>query len=116
MTVEGSYQNLRRFIREIETGREFIVISAIELAPSDTESRKDTEEPKIKPINPNQIKVGPGGKLIQQPNPLTAGNPQELINRPKGKTHGDNLALHLEMAAYFRRPDFVPMSTASAQQ
>ena len=35
-TVEGSYQNLRRFIREIETGRDFIIVSAVELAPSDT--------------------------------------------------------------------------------
>ena len=35
MTVEGPYQNLRRFIREIETGREFVVVSAVELAPSD---------------------------------------------------------------------------------
>ena len=116
MTVEGSYQNLRRFIREIETGRDFVIISAIELAPSDTESRKDTGEPAVKPINPNQIKVGPGGKLIQQPNPAVAGKPQEQIEQPKGKTHGENLALHLEMAAYFRRPDFVPMSTASAEQ
>ena len=32
MTVEGPYQNLRRFIRDIETGNEFVVISAVELA------------------------------------------------------------------------------------
>jgi hypothetical protein len=71
----GSYQNLRRFIRDIETGREFVVISAIELAPSDNEGPKKNDEPKVKPINPNQIKVGPGGKLVQQPGALTAGAP-----------------------------------------
>jgi hypothetical protein len=26
------------------------------------------------------------------------------------------VALHLEMAAYFRRPNFVPMTTAPAEQ
>ena len=118
MTVEGSYQNLRRFIRDIETGREFVVISAVELAPSDNEGpRKNDGEPKVKPINPNQIKVGPGGKLMQQPGPIVAGPPAVQINQPKGKAHGENLALHLEMAAYFRRPNFVPMSTtAPAEQ
>jgi len=116
MTVEGSYQNLRRFIRDIETGREFVVISAIELAPSDNEGPKKNEEPKVKPINPNQIKVGPGGKLVQQPGAFTAGAPAEPISRPRGKVHGENLALHLEMAAYFRRPNFVPMSAAPAEQ
>ena len=40
MTVEGSYQNLRRFIREIETGNEFVIISSIELEPSDSEEKK----------------------------------------------------------------------------
>jgi len=116
MTVEGSYQNLRRFIRDIETGREFVVISAIELAPSDNEGPKKNDEPKVKPINPNQIKVGPGGKLVQQPGAFTAGAPTEPISRPRGKVHGENLALHLEMAAYFRRPNFVPMSAAPAEQ
>jgi len=116
MMVEGSYQNLRRFIRDIETGREFVVISAIELAPSDNEGPKKNDEPKVKPINPNQIKVGPGGKLVQQPGAFTAGAPTEPISRPRGKVHGENLALHLEMAAYFRRPNFVPMSAAPAEQ
>jgi Tfp pilus assembly protein PilO len=31
MTVEGSYQNLRRFIRSLEASKQFIVINAIEL-------------------------------------------------------------------------------------
>ena len=40
MTVEGSYQNLRRFIRELESGDEFVVISAIQLEPSDNDRGK----------------------------------------------------------------------------
>lgn len=31
-TVEGTYHNLRRFIRDVETGQEFVVISAVELS------------------------------------------------------------------------------------
>jgi len=110
MTVEGSYQNLRRFIRDIETGTEFVVISAVELAPSDNESRKETAPPDVKPINPNKITVGPNGVLVQDPNAAAQ------VSRPKGKAHGENLALHLEMAAYFRRPGFTPMATRSAEQ
>lgn len=31
VTVEGQYQNLRRFIRELETSRQFVVINSVEL-------------------------------------------------------------------------------------
>lgn len=31
VTVEGQYQNLRRFIREIETSKQFVVINGVEL-------------------------------------------------------------------------------------
>ncbi len=55
MTVEGSYQNLRRFIREIETGNEFVVVSSVELAPSDTEQKKDD------PTKPPQSAGVPAG-------------------------------------------------------
>ena len=116
-TVEGSYQNLRRFIREIETGREFVVISAVELAPSDTEIKTETEIANA----PSAQVVGPGavaqsGKAFAQP-PAGFAQPQPQ-QRPidKGKTRGGVVALRLEMAAYFRRPNFVPMTAAPAAQ
>ena len=31
VTVEGQYQNLRRFIRDLETSKQFIIVNAIEL-------------------------------------------------------------------------------------
>lgn len=37
MNVQGSYANIRRFIHELETSREFVVISAVGLAQSDDE-------------------------------------------------------------------------------
>ena len=124
VTLEGSYQNLRRFIREIETGREFVVVSAVELAPSDTEKQKDQTSPVG---NPNS-RV-PGGPVAINPTtglPMTKGNPafnQPLIQTPgqqsqnnqRGKMHGETVSLHLEMAAYFRRPGFVPMLAPTGQ-
>ncbi|MDX6613753.1 MAG: Type secretion system protein subtype b [Blastocatellia bacterium] len=37
VTVEGSYQNLRHFLRDIETSRQFLIVNAVELE-STTES------------------------------------------------------------------------------
>ena len=113
MTVEGSYQNIRRFIREVETGNDFVVVSAVELEPSDTEQRPDQQN------GPTQS--GP----IANPNsgfpPGLSGNP--TINtqpapapRQKGKTHGEVVSLRLEMAAYFRRPNATPQITAPTEQ
>lgn len=103
-TVEGSYQNLRRFIREIESGNEFVVISAIELAPSDTDTQKPQENP------PAQASVQPGiASGVKGPAkiaPAPAQPPQSSSS--KGKMHGETVALHIEMAAYFRRPNFAP--------
>ncbi len=107
VTLEGSYQNLRRFIREIETGREFIVVSSVELAPADTEKKKDNTKP-----DPSQIAGGlkPTGVPGQPQAPL----PVSQSN--KGKMRGETVSLHLEMAAYFRRADFTPMPAAPSGQ
>ncbi len=125
VTLEGSYQNLRRFIREIETGREFVVVSAVELAPSDTEKQKDQTNPVA-----NLNSLVPGGSAALNPTtglPMTKGNAagfnqpnvqsssQVAPNKQRGKMRGETVSLHLEMAAYFRRPGFVPMSAPSGQ-
>lgn len=106
MTVEGSYQNLRRFIREIETGREFVVVSAVELEPSEAEQQRPGQNNQ----NPNQVAAGPNTL------PDTAG--PVLSARERGKMHGEIVSLRLEMAAYFRRPNAVPaqMLQPPAQQ
>ena len=107
MTVEGPYQSLRRFIREIETGNEFIIVSSIELAPSDTEQKKAIESGAPQ-IATGQPQIGPDGLPVAGPGMQPA--PVQQIKRPQGKTHGETVALRLEMAAYFRRPNFVPMA------
>jgi len=118
VTLEGSYQNLRRFIREVETSNEFVVVSSVELEPSDTEQKHDTQAnlpaqqassaPAAKPpANPGGFPAFPGAG-----NP-TAGFPQPVAQQrsgPKGKTHGETVSLRIEMAAYFRRPNAVPLN------
>jgi hypothetical protein len=102
MTVEGSYQNLRRFINELEAGREFVVISSVQLEPSDNAgSNQNNSEPVQQPQPQVQTVPGFGGRFPSGP------VPQGPVAVPqKGKTHGELVSLHLELAAYFRRPNF----------
>lgn len=92
VTLEGSYQNLRRFIRDIETGSEFVVISAIELEPSNNSDKNSKEtEAQVSTVSQG---IGPG-------------DPSGSSRRTdRGVQHGNIVTLRLEMAAYFRRPNF----------
>jgi hypothetical protein len=87
MTVEGSYLNLRGFIREIERSNEFIVISSIELEPAE-----DNE-------------VSEGGNTITVIETNAQGEKIEVRKPapPRGKVRGKLVSLRLEMAAYFQR-------------
>ena len=108
MTLEGPYHNLRRFIRDIETGSEFVVISSVELEP--TEAKQKERDPSLPPLQEPQFQTNTmrgaidprtGRPVVQQPQP-------QPVARPQGKTHGEVVSLRLEMAAYFRRENFVP--------
>lgn len=109
-TLEGPYVNLRRFLSDIETGNEFVLISAVELEPSETEQKDGRQN------NPTQagVQVDPTASYpmtntsapFQQPAAQTA-----LPNSARGKTHGTTVRLRLEMAAYFRRPNSAPVMT-----
>ena len=45
VTVEGQYQNLRRFVRDLETTKQFVIINAVELErSSETNSRPQPED------------------------------------------------------------------------
>lgn len=112
-TLEGSYQSLRRFLREIETGREFIVVSAVELAPTDTEKKKPQTGPGAQPnvVNINPALAGPNASGFSN-QPGAGTNPAQTRVAPKGKVHGETVSLRIEMAAYFRRPNFAPQPLA----
>jgi Tfp pilus assembly protein PilO len=122
VTLEGSYQNLRRFIREIETGNEFVVISSIELEPSETDQKKP---PIGAPPAQTASAAGATRPVIDPADPMAgmnaSSNPgmtaQQTAAAPavKGKTHGEVVSLRLEMASYFRRANYAPMSSPDVQ-
>ncbi len=126
MSVEGSYQNLRRFINDIETSNEFVIISSVELAP--TETKKQPRDPSLPPENMQQQQSNnvfganpmrgfdPRNPMIRGPvQPVQPTQPQPQAEVNKGKTHGETVSLRLEMAAYFRRPNFVPSGGEAIQ-
>jgi len=112
MTVEGSYQNLRRFIREMETGNQFVVISAVELEPAEGKNKEDKTPTTVAQAQINNVQITPnnaaGFPQAQIPGqPITPFQTTTTTAAPKavrGKTHGETVSLRLEMAAYFRRP------------
>ena len=113
MTLDGSYQNLRRFIREIETSNQFVVISSIQLEPSENKEKENdpTKAPQAviyqQPQSANPIGQNPS----YQPQTIPQQQAQtEKVDR--GKTRGETVTLRLEMAAYFRRPNFQPQSAS----
>lgn len=99
VTVEGSYQNLRGFIREIETSDQFILISSVEFEPADSEENTESNQTKtVQKIVPNPNDPNGPGILTTEVVKTTAPS-----NR--GKVRGQTVSLRLEMAAYFRRPE-----------
>jgi Tfp pilus assembly protein PilO len=130
MTVEGSYQNLRRFLRDIETSQQFVIVSAVEFEPSENNedqpggggattvsqpqqprvsnpdqpyARVDMNQPQGMMSNPMQSNP-PGMQQPQQQQGMTTVATQ--TNRPpapRGKTIGETVSLRIELAAYFKR-------------
>ncbi|MCA1622300.1 MAG: hypothetical protein LC778_00590 [Acidobacteria bacterium] len=122
MTLEGSYQNLRRFIREIETGNNFVVISAVELGPAENDEKDKQTQTGVTRASIDTVKINPNDAAGLPQGPATVQTvPQaQTITATKkavrGKTHGETVSLRLEMAAYFRRPNFRPIETVTESQ
>jgi len=102
MTLEGPYANLRRFIREIETGNDFVIISAIELEPSDSQQPNTTSTEQVSQADALDQGGFPGGR-------------QNPVRRPTGRTLGQVVSLRMEMAAYFRRSTVEAQTTSVPQ-
>lgn len=118
MTLEGSYQSLRRFISEVERTDQFVVISAVELEPSDTKE-KEKQDRQNQPQQANNGGQNFPNAANNPANPSFAGGIPTQPTQPKkvrGKTHGETVSLRLEMAAYFRRPNFVPLAPETVTQ
>ena len=116
VTLEGQYHNLRRFIRDIETGNDFVVVTSVALEPSESEQNRpaanaQTAQAPAQPASENAYAGFPG---VNQPGvPVPAAPAQPAA--PRGKTRGEVVSLRIEMAAYFRRPNAVPMEMPAAQ-
>jgi hypothetical protein len=118
MTVEGSYQNLRRFLRDLETSQQFMIVSAVELEPSEKQDQQQTDgstvaqtqqAPQItgqnQPyarVDQNSVMNNPAARnQVPQMQPVP---PQTSAPRgPRGKTIGETVSLRVELAAYFKR-------------
>jgi hypothetical protein len=105
MTVEGTYPNLRRFIGEIESSQQFVIISAVEL-----QAAENKEE------DARNTQTGPQGQTFDPKTgmPLPAKTP--LPTGPKGKTLGEVVSLNMELAAYFRREGTAAQPPAAPAQ
>jgi Tfp pilus assembly protein PilO len=112
MTVDGSYQNLRRFLRDIETSQQFIIVSAVELEPTENQERQSETVNASQPTvsNPGQRFERPNSDPTGAANPMTRNQPPPTtmstptrVAAPRGRTIGETVSLHIELAAYFKR-------------
>lgn len=128
VTVEGSYQNLRRFISDLENTNQFLIINQVEIE-SNTEaggnnsnSNQTQNSPPVAGI-PN---MNPGiSNQMSNPNFNPNFNPNQAARNPNqmpldggGQTAAQAAAkrgavsLRLQMSAYFRRfPNVSPAQT-----
>ena len=79
MTVEGQYENVRRFIRDVERSKQFVVINEVEL-----QRARDTNAP-----------VSVEGASDAGVSPVNPG--------PSSGSRGSLVSLQLSMATYFQR-------------
>lgn len=88
LTVEGAYTNMRRFIRDIESDRQFVVIDAVELEGVTDSNASSASSGVVPPRGPVAVEAQPGAQA-----PPTQATP----------SRGALVSLRLDMAAYFRR-------------
>lgn len=88
VTVEGPYQSVRHFVRDIEMSRQFLIINAVELEGV-TQSGSATQEPSMIVRTPTPAR---GGRTAAPPN----------VPKPVG-ARGSLVSLRLDLATYFNR-------------
>jgi len=89
VTVEGPYQNVRHFVRDIESSRQFLIINAVELESLTNASSSALEE-------------SPPARTA--PPPSRTGRPLSTITTPRVvPPRGTQVSLRLDMATYFQR-------------
>ena len=88
VTVEGPYQSVRHFVRDIEMSRQFLIINAVELEGV-TQSGTATPETSI----------------VRTPAPVRGGRAAVPLKvPPPAGGRGTLVSLRLDLATYFNRP------------
>lgn len=95
VTVEGPYQRVRHFVRDIEMSRHFLIINAVEL-----EGVRDSSSV---PDLPAQVAVTK--PLPPRGGATRAGVPTAPVVPPTAGSRGSQVSLRLDMATYFQRPE-----------
>src|SRR5437870_12569080 len=85
VTVEGPYQRVRHFVRDIETSRQFLIINAVELEGL----TQSGVMPEVPAAGPSPV-PGRGGRVAGPIAPPAGGR-------------GTLVSLRLDMATYFQR-------------
>ena len=101
----GVAQNV---ISQIETGNDFVIISSIELQPSDKQGNASNSADQSAPQAGEFDQDGISGFPQRQPNPSQP-------RRQSGRTLGQIVSLRMEMAAYYKRPMMEAPATVPAQ-
>jgi len=99
VTVEGPYQNVRHFVRDLEASRQFLIINSVELegvTKSGADTSSESPVTLAKPSRPAANRSGVASVPAVAP---TIGGRGSLVS------------LRLDLATYFQRPE-----TASAPQ
>jgi len=95
VTVEGLYSNVRHFVRDIETSRQFLIINAIEL--EGVKQSGATQEPSLGITPPSQ----PRSTRNSKSGAAAAPPPESEIAGGRGGL----VSLRLDLATYFQRPE-----------
>ena len=85
VTVEGPYQNVRHFVRDIESSRQFLIINAVELE-----------------------RVNQTGANIEQPANPYAPRPEAASSSAAEGGKGGLVSLRIDLSTYFQRPESKP--------
>ena len=105
VTVEGPYQSVRHFVRDIETSRHFLIINAVELeGVRETGAAQELPTPVPGP----RTQGGPPRAGATRPGAIT----QPIVPATAG-SRGSLVSLRLDMATYFRRPEVKSAPDAS---
>jgi Type II secretion system (T2SS), protein M subtype b len=91
VTVEGAYPNIRHFVRDIESSRQFLIINAIELEGVRSEAGQDHPAAPVSPSRSSKNLRNVGAEV---------SGPAEIAGPRSGM-----VSLRLDLATYFQRPD-----------